>query len=84
MVISNNQKIANNVIKYFDTILPKLGSKIPKDIILASNYIEELVLKALHKIQRHPSILAFKKSYKALNIYFSSARLSSLQNEFKS
>ena len=64
MVISDDQKIADIFIEYFDVIVPKLGLAIPKDAIFAINGFEESVLKALYKYQRRPSILALKEKYK--------------------
>ena len=69
-VISDNQKTANIFIKYFDTIVPQLGFKIPKDIILAMNGVEDPVFKALYNGHWHPSILAIKEKYKALIFIF--------------
>ena len=51
MVISDDQKIAYIFIEYFDTTLPKLGLAIPKDVIVATNDIEDPALKAVHKYQ---------------------------------
>ena len=48
-----------------------------KDVI-ATNGIEDLVLKAVQKYQRHPSIFAIKEKYKDLNFSFSSLSLSNL------
>ena len=84
MVISDDQKIDDIFIEYFDTIVPKLGLAIVKNVIFATNGIEDLVLKAAHKYQRHPSIIAIKEKYKDLNFYFSSVSLSNLQKELKS
>ena len=53
-----------------------------KDVI-ATNGIEDLVLKAVQKYQRHPSIFAIKEKYKDLNFSFSSVSLSNLRNELK-
>ena len=64
VVISDDQKIVDIFIEYFDTIVPKLGLAIPKDATFAINGFEEPVLKALHKYQRRPSILALKEKYK--------------------
>ena len=70
MVISDDQKIADILIKYFDTIVPKLGLAILKDVIVATNGIEDPVLKALHKYQMHPRMLAIKEKYKDLSFFF--------------
>ena len=40
MICSDDQKVANIFIVYFDTIEPKLALAIPKDVILATNGIE--------------------------------------------
>ena len=48
-----------------------------KDVI-ATNGIEDLVLEAVQKYQRHPSIFAIKEKYKDLNFSFSSVSLSNL------
>ena len=45
--------------------------------------LEEPFLKAVHKYQKHPCILAIKKKYKELNFYFSIVSSSNLQNELK-
>ena len=75
MVISDDQKIADIFIEYFDVIVPKLGLAIPKNAIFAINGFEEL--KALYKYQRCPSILALKEKYKdQLSLY-------NLQSELK-
>ena len=84
MVISNNQKTADSFILCVDTIVPKFGLAIPKHVIFAENGIEDPVLKAVHKSQKHPRILAIKESYKDQIFSFSSASLSNLQNELKS
>ena len=65
MVISDDRKISDIFIEYFNTIVPKLRLAIPKDVIFATNSIEDPVLKAVHKNQRHPSILAIKEKYNA-------------------
>ena len=70
MVISDDQKIACIFIQYFDTILPKLGLGIPKDVIVVTISIEDPVLKAFNKYQRHPSILKIKVKYRYLNFFF--------------
>ena len=75
MVISDDQKIADIFIEYFDVIVPKLGLAIPKDAIFAITGFEEL--KALYKYQRRPSILALKEKYK------DQLSLSNLQSELK-
>ena len=75
MVISDDQKIADIFIEYFDVIVPKLGLAIPKNAIFAINGFEEL--KALYKYQRCPSILALKEKYK------DQLSLSNLQSELK-
>ena len=75
MVISDDQKIADVFIEYFDVIVPKLGLAIPKNAIFAINGFEEL--KALYKYQRCPSILALKEKYK------DQLSLSNLQSELK-
>ena len=80
-VISDNQKIADIFKGYFDTIVPKSGLRIPKDVIVVNNGIEDTVLKAVHKYQRHPGIFAIKEKYKTLNFSFSNLSLSNLQNE---
>ena len=65
MVISDDQKKVDIFIVYFDTVVPKLGLPIPKDVIFATNGIEDPVLKAVHKYQRHPvAYLQSKKSIK--------------------
>ena len=64
MVISDDQKIACILIQYFDTILPKLGLRIPKDVIVVTISIEDPVLKAFNKYQRHPSILKIREKYR--------------------
>ena len=58
--------MADISIKHFDTIVPKLHLVIPKEVIVTTNGIEDPVLTAVHKYQRHPSILAIKKKYKDL------------------
>ena len=75
VIISNDQKIADIFIKYFDAIAPKLGLAIPKDVIFAANGMEDHVLKAAHKYQRHPSIFAIKEKHKDLNFSFCSVSL---------
>ena len=40
MIISDNQKITDAFIEYFDTMVPKLGLAIPKDVI-ATNGMKE-------------------------------------------
>ena len=45
MVISDNQKIADNFIEYFDIIIPKLGLAIPKDHRMS--YLLQMVLHTL-------------------------------------
>ena len=83
MVISDDRKISDIFIEYFNTIVPKLRLAIPKDVIFATNGIEDPVLKAVHKNQRHPSILAIKEKYNGLSFSFSSVSLSNLQNKLK-
>ena len=83
MVISDDRKISDIFIEYFNTIVPKLRLAIPKDVIFATNSIEDPVLKAVHKNQRHPSILAIKEKYNGLSFSFSSVSLSNLQNKLK-
>ena len=70
MVISDDQKIACILIQYFDTILPKLGLRIPKDVIVVTISIEDPVLKAFNKYQRHPSILKIKEKYRFFFFFF--------------
>ena len=41
MVISNNQKIADILMEYFDNIVPKLGLAILKNVIFATNGIDD-------------------------------------------
>ena len=84
MIISDDQKIACILIQYFDTILPKLGLGIPKDVIVVIISIEDPVLKAFNKYQRHPSLLKIKEKYRYLNFSFCNVCLSNLQNELKS
>ena len=45
MVISDNQKLVYIFIEYIDTTVPKLGLAIPKDVIIATNGIQDPVLK---------------------------------------
>ena len=40
MIISDNQKITDPFIEYIDTMVPKLGLAIPKDVI-ATNGMKE-------------------------------------------
>ena len=63
--------------------MPQLGLAIPNGVIFATNSIEDPVLKAVHKYQKHPSILAIKEKYKELNFCFSCVNFSNLQDEFK-
>ena len=60
-VISDDQKMADIFLEYFATIVPKLGLAIPKDVIVATNCIKSLVLKAVHKYHRHLSMPAIKE-----------------------
>ena len=83
MVISDDQKIADIFAEYFDTIVPKLSLVISKHVTFPTNGLDEPFLKAVHKHQRHPCILAIKKKYKELNFYFSIVSSSNLQNELK-
>ena len=76
MVISHDQKIAD--------IFIELCLAIPKDVVVATNGIEEPVLKAVHKNQRHNSIIAIKEKSKDLKFSFPSVSLSNFQNESKS
>ena len=62
MAISDDQKMANIFIKNFDAIVPKLGLASLKDVIVVTDGIEDPVLKAVNKHQRHPSIFAIKKN----------------------
>ena len=41
--------------------MPKLGLALPKDVIVATDDIEDTSLKAMIKYYRHPSILAIKE-----------------------
>ena len=41
MVISNNQKIADILMECFDNIIPKLGLAILKNVIFATNGIDD-------------------------------------------
>ena len=66
IVISDDQKIDNIFIECFDTIVPKLDIGIPKGVVFAANGTEDPVLKAVHKYQRNPSILAIKENYQGL------------------
>ena len=68
MVTSDDQKITDTFIEYFDIIVTKLGLPIPKDAIVATNGIEDPVLNAVHKYQEHPSMLTIKERYKDLRI----------------
>ena len=61
MVISHDQKIADIFIEHSDIIVQKLGLAIPKDVVVATNGIEEPILKAVHKNQRRNSIIAIKE-----------------------
>ena len=70
MVISDDQKIACILIQYFDTILPKLCLGIPKDVIVVTISIEDPVLKAFNKYQRHPSILKIREKYRYIFFFF--------------
>lgn len=70
-------------IEYFDTMILKLESAIPKDIIVATNGIENPVLNTVHKYQRHPSILTIKGKYKNLTFSFPSVSLTNLQTDLK-
>ena len=45
MVISDNQKLVYIFIEYIDSTVPKLGLAIPKDVIIATNGIQDPVLK---------------------------------------
>lgn len=63
--------------------MPQLGLAIPNGVIFATNGIEDPVFKAVHKYQKHPSILAIKEKYKDLNVCFSCVNFSNLQDEFK-
>ena len=66
---------------YYST---KLGLPITRDVIFYTNGIQNTVLKAVHKYQRHPGILAIKEKYKDMKFSFSSVGLSDLENESKS
>ena len=68
MATSDDQKITDTFIEYFDIIVTKLGLPIPKDAIVATNGIEDPVLNAVHKYQEHPSMLTIKERYKDLRI----------------
>ena len=57
---------------------------ISKGVIVATNGIEDPVLKAVHKYLRHPNIHAVREKYKDLNFSFSSVSLLNLQKELKS
>ena len=41
--------------------MPKLSLALPKDVIVATDDIEDTGLKAMIKYYRHPSILAIKE-----------------------
>lgn len=62
--------MADIFLEYFATIVPKLGLAIPKYVIVATNRIKSLVLKAMHKYHRHPSMPAIKEKYKNLDFSF--------------
>ena len=53
--------MADIFLEYFATIVPILGLAIPKDVIVATNRIKSLVLKAVHKYHRHLSMPAIKE-----------------------
>ena len=61
----------------------KLESAIPKDIIFATNGIENPVLNTVHKYKRHPSIFTIKGKYKNLTFSFPSVSLTNLQTDLK-
>ena len=71
MVISGNQKIADIFIECLGSLVPKVGLAIPKNVVFATNGIEDPVLRAVHKYQSYSSILAIKEKYKDLNFTFS-------------
>ena len=55
--------------------MPKLGLALPKDVIVATDDIEDTGLKAMIKYYRHPSILAIKEKEKYLKLSFFSVSL---------
>ena len=63
MVISDDQKIADIFIEYFDTIVPKLSLTIPKHVIVATNGIEDSVLRQCINIR---SMLVYLRSKKTI------------------
>ena len=71
MVISGNQKIADIFIECLGSLVPKVGLAIPKNVVFATNGIEDPILRAVHKYQSYSSILAIKEKYKDLNFTFS-------------
>ena len=70
IVISDDQKITNIFIEYFNNIVPQLALAIPRYAIVATNAIEDPVLNAVYKCQEHLSILAIKEKCKDLIKHF--------------
>ena len=78
IIISDVQKFSLSIsILYYQN----LGLVILKNVISATNGIEEPGLRACHKYQRHPSIIAIKEKYKDLNFSFSRVNLPILHND---
>ena len=61
-----------------------LGLAVTRGFKFYTNGIQNTVLKAVHKYQRHPGIFAIKEKYKDVKFSFSNVGLSDLENESKS
>ena len=69
-LITNDQKSAEVFNNYFNSIVEELNIPIDQNLLNDASLFDDAIIAAVHKYERHPSILKIKEKLKKHDLFF--------------